>query len=140
MTFKEFLEDIYIDVLVSILFIVYVLMNPINTGQYRFGVYLALVSFVLWLISRFQLGKSFTMKAEARELITHGIYSKVRHPMYLFSSLMILGILLCLNYIIGYVLFIILIYVQISRMKKEEKTLERKFGNKYIEYKSKSWF
>ena len=37
---------------------------------------LIIVGFVLWTVARFQLGASFAVKAEARQLVTRGLYSK----------------------------------------------------------------
>jgi hypothetical protein len=49
------------------------------------GTVLALVGVSLIGIARFQLGKSFAIKAEAHELVTRGLYSKIRNPIYVFG-------------------------------------------------------
>ena len=50
------------------------------------GIALILVGFVFWTVARFQLGASFAVQAEARQLVTRGLYSKIRNPIYRFGS------------------------------------------------------
>jgi len=35
------------------------------------------------------VGQSFSVTPQARELVTHGLYSKIRNPIYVFSALML---------------------------------------------------
>ena len=49
------------------------------------GVTLALVSASLAIVARTQLGNSFSVTPKAKDLVTHGLYSRLQHPMYLFS-------------------------------------------------------
>jgi protein-S-isoprenylcysteine O-methyltransferase Ste14 len=42
-------------------------------------------------IARYQLGRSFAVRAEAHQLVTRGIYSKIRNPIYVFGTVMIAG-------------------------------------------------
>ncbi|HKQ54158.1 MAG TPA: hypothetical protein VJT74_17405, partial [Pyrinomonadaceae bacterium] len=51
-----------------------------RTGFWFAGLTLASVCFPLWILARLQLGSAFTARPEARRLVTHGLYSKVRHP------------------------------------------------------------
>lgn len=110
------------------------------TWTYFFGMTLALASFVLWLIARINLGDSFTMRAEARKLVTTGMYTKFRHPIYTFSSLAVLGLLIALHTTYLYPLFLLLIVVQAIRAKQEEKVLTKTFGKKYLDYRVRTWF
>src|SRR4051812_14179098 len=55
------------------------------------GVFLLIVGFILWTVARFQLGASFAVKAEARQLVTRGLYSKLRNPIYVFGSFVLAG-------------------------------------------------
>ena len=41
-----------------------------------------------------QLGRSFSVMAEARRLVTSGVYRWVRHPLYLAEELAVIGIVL----------------------------------------------
>jgi protein-S-isoprenylcysteine O-methyltransferase Ste14 len=55
---------------------------------------MAAVGFALWLTARIQLGKSFSVRARARALVTTGLYSKFRHPIYLFGGVAYAGLLI----------------------------------------------
>ena len=52
---------------------------------------------VLLFTARWQLGKSFSVTPQARELVTRGLYSKIRNPIYVFSSLFVAGVLIALQ-------------------------------------------
>jgi len=71
------------------------------------------------------------------QVITTGVFSIVRHPIYLSSILLYLGfILLSLSLLSVLVWFIIIVfYYMISRY--EERLLTQRFGSAYEEYKKK---
>jgi protein-S-isoprenylcysteine O-methyltransferase Ste14 len=104
------------------------------------GFALALVSFALLLTARVQLGKSFTVTPQARALVSNGLYSRIRHPMYLFVDLTIVGITVGLG--IWYLLAILLVLIpfQIRNSRKEGRLLQEKFGDTYTRYRSQTWF
>ena len=79
----------------------------------------------------------FRETREEPQVITTGVFSIVRHPIYLSSILLYLGfILLSLSLFSTLVWFIIIIfYYMISRY--EEKLLMQRFGSAYEEYKKK---
>ena len=104
------------------------------------GMTLIVAGFVLWTIARFQLGASFAVKAEARQLVTRGLYSKIRNPIYAFGSWVIAGAILVLGKPIWLLIFVILIPLQIWRAKKESAVLEAAFGEEYRKYKAGTWF
>ena len=110
-----------------------------GTMQYV-GVALLGLGFILWTIARFQLGASFTVSAQARQLVTHGLYSKIRNPIYVFGSCVIAGMILVLGHPIWLLIFLIIIPLQISRAGKESSVLEAKFGEDYRRYKADTWF
>src|SRR5438874_447556 len=71
------------------------------------GLGIAVPAAVLLFVARWQLGKSFSVTPQARELVTHGLYSKIRNPIYVFSALMLAGILIALRR--PYALFFLLL-------------------------------
>jgi protein-S-isoprenylcysteine O-methyltransferase Ste14 len=93
----------------------------------------------LLLIARIQLGGAFSIKAKAQKLVTTGLYSRIRNPIYVFGGLFVVGFSLYLGPI-WLLLFIVLIPVQIARARQEEKVLAEKFGEDYQRYKAKTWF
>src|ERR1700746_711526 len=58
------------------------------------GICLLVLGFILWTTARFHLGKSFALTAKANELVTGGIYSRIRNPIYVFGSCVIAGVIL----------------------------------------------
>src|SRR5262249_15355108 len=78
------------------------------------GLALAVPATVLLFIARYQIGRSFSVTPQARELVTHGIYSKIRNPIYVFSGILVAGIALALEPW-ALLLLAILIPVQILR-------------------------
>jgi protein-S-isoprenylcysteine O-methyltransferase Ste14 len=98
------------------------------------------VGFSLWAIARIQLGSSFSMKPKATALVTHGLYSRIRNPIYVFGSCAIVGIILFYEKPIGLLAFAPIIPLQISRARKESRILEEAFGDAYRNYKANTWF
>ena len=104
------------------------------------GAFIAVPSTILFLIARYQLGRSFSASPQAKELITRGIYSKVSHPMYLFSGLLALAI--CLEIQLPFIFGVlpVLLVVQVVRAREEGRVLEAKFGEQYRAYRQHTWF
>ena len=113
--------------------------EPWNTTRVL-GIVLLIPSVLLWFVARIQLGSSFSVRPQAKQLVTRGLYSRVRNPIYLFSSLLILGIILYAGKLRYLWVFAFLVPLQLFRIRKEEKVLQEKFGDAYLEYKRKTWF
>jgi steroid 5-alpha reductase family enzyme len=47
--------------------------------------------------ARFQLGKSFAIRAEARQLVTRGVYARIRNPIYVFGVVLLAGLVLIVH-------------------------------------------
>ena len=104
------------------------------------GLVLAVPAFVLWVTARIQLGSSFAVRAQAKELVTHGLYSKIRNPVYVFGTLFIAGFLPLIDKPIWLLVLAVVVPLQIFRARKEAKVLEDKFGDAYRDYRRKTWF
>jgi protein-S-isoprenylcysteine O-methyltransferase Ste14 len=102
---------------------------------------MAVVGFTLWMLARIQLGSSFSVRAQAKALVTTGLYSKLRHPIYLFGGLAYLGLFLAWGKLLLTLAFLALIIPrQIVRLRKEEAVLEKAFGDEYRRYRANTWF
>ena len=110
------------------------------TASRLIGLALAIASFWLWLAARIQLGRSFAVRAQAKELVTHGLYSKIRNPIYVFGSLCLAGLCLLLGKPKGLLFLLVVAPLQAMRARKEARVLEEKFGDAYREYRARTWF
>lgn len=67
-----------------------------------------------------------------------GPYKFIKHPTYLGLFFLALGFSILIESIPSFVLiFITHIFIRFTFIKKEEKILEKKYGDKYLNYKSK---
>jgi protein-S-isoprenylcysteine O-methyltransferase Ste14 len=90
-------------------------------------------------VARYQLGKSFTVRAEAHQLVTHGIYSKIRNPIYVFGAVMLAGFVLVLHRPILWLVLLAIVVMQTLRARREAHVLEAAFGDAYREYRRQTW-
>ncbi len=104
------------------------------------GLGLAGVGFVLWSVARFQLGKSFAVTAQARQLVHRGLYAKFQNPIYYVGALTIAGMILALAPPVWLLIFVVIIPLQIWRIRKERRVLQAAFGEEYRAYRKKTWF
>ena len=92
------------------------------------GVILAVAGYVLFITARLQLGKSFSVTPQAKELVTHGLYSRIRNPIYVFVGIMWIGLLLALRLYWLFVPLVVLLVVQMFRVRREAAVLQERFG------------
>lgn len=83
------------------------------------------------------LGRSFSLMAEARRLVTTGPYRIVRHPLYLFEEVASVGVLLQFLSPFTALIFLAHVLIQLQRMKYEEAVLEKAFPE-YQAYKART--
>jgi protein-S-isoprenylcysteine O-methyltransferase Ste14 len=77
-------------------------------------------------------------KIHAKKLVTGGIYSVCRNPMYLGNISLILGFGFFANSLLFLLLFFpLFVFIYHCIIKAEEKFLTGKFGDEYVEYKTK---
>ena len=104
------------------------------------GVAVGIPCFLLLALARVQLGRAFSVQAKASILVTSGLYSRIRNPIYVFGGLAIAGFMLWIQMPWMLLIFVVLIPMQIWRSRVEARVLEEKFGAEYVEYKKKTWF
>ncbi len=104
------------------------------------GAIIAAVGFALVMTARIQLGKSFAVMPRARGLVTHGFYSRIRNPMYVFVDVTLFGLILALNLPWLLVVIPIVALLQVRQAGRESKVLQEKFGQAYIDYRKKTLF
>lgn len=90
------------------------------------------------LLVRRELGKNWiplSKTTEEQELVTSGIYSKIRHPFYTSILILFLGVTLMALNLYALLFFILFIIAVLVRIKKEEEELITKFGDEYKRYR-----
>jgi len=131
-------------VIASVVLLLYLFVPGVKeepwTASRIAGAFLTVFGYVLVITARVQLGTSFSVRPEARELVTHGLYSRIRNPMYVFLDVLLFGLVLVLRI---YWLFLILAGLAISQRlqaRREAKLLQEKFGQAYLDYRKQTWF
>ncbi|OGI15338.1 hypothetical protein A3K63_05470 [Candidatus Micrarchaeota archaeon RBG_16_49_10] len=104
------------------------------------GMVVYLLGFAVWFMGNNRIGESFSFKPMAKKLVTEGIYSKIRHPMYTGASIMLLGISIFLASIPLCLVALLAVMIFAYRARLEEKALRKKFRDKYLRYRRKTWF
>jgi protein-S-isoprenylcysteine O-methyltransferase Ste14 len=115
---------------------------PLRPGPFIIGVLCLAVG--LWCLyrSHADLGRNWSITLELREkhqLVTHGIYRRIRHPMYTALMLYGLGLALVLpNWLSGpsYLLTFGLLFV--LRVGREERMMLEEFGKDYEAYMART--
>jgi len=113
--------------------------SPWNVQRY-IGTALVVVGIGCIVIARHQLGKSFSIKAEAHQLVTTGLYSRIRNPIYVFGAVATAGLILVVQKPLLWIAFVVLVIGQALRARREARVLEAAFGDEYCEYRRKTWF
>jgi protein-S-isoprenylcysteine O-methyltransferase Ste14 len=113
--------------------------GPWNAQRY-IGTVLAVLGVSIVAVARYQLGRSFSIRPEAHQLVTTGIYSKLRNPIYVFGVVMLAGLTLVLQRPAFWIVLVIVVVGQTIRARREARVLEAAFGDAYREYRLKTWF
>jgi protein-S-isoprenylcysteine O-methyltransferase Ste14 len=108
--------------------------------MYWLGLPLCVVGLFGVMLARYTLGRSFSIRAKATALITTGIYSRIRNPIYLSGMIFLMGMILVIRRPDLSLLFVVIIPLQIVRARNEARVLEAKFGDDYRHYRERTWF
>lgn len=140
-------KRVFTDISQLILFIIFISVWIFDSFFYKeiyfFAVYVPLflrilivtliASFAFWLV----VNGMKTVFGEIRErphVITKGVFSIVRHPVYLGAMLIYLAIFLSTFSILTSITYILVIALYIFLSLSEEKELIKRFGDEYREY------
>ena len=130
----------WLDLIVYLAFLAFAALAGPRALAWYVGLGLAVVSVPWWFLARWQLGASFSVRADARKLVTSGLYSKLRHPVYVFGSVGWFGALMMLLGWRAVVIWLGIVVMEIARARREERVLVEAFGPEYAEYRSRTWF
>jgi protein-S-isoprenylcysteine O-methyltransferase Ste14 len=120
----------------------FIFISPVGRqGPMRWvGAALAALGFGGVILARYTLGRSFSIRPKATALVTTGIYSRIRNPIYVFGEIFIVGIVIMLRKPWLLVVMILIIPIQVLRARNEARVLEEKFGEEYRDYRRRTWF
>jgi protein-S-isoprenylcysteine O-methyltransferase Ste14 len=104
------------------------------------GIAIAAVGLPLVIVSRRQLGPAFAVTAQAKGLVTTGLYAKIPHPMYAFLDLTVLGAVIALRQVWLLVLWCGLVGVQMFEAHREARALAAVYGDRYLDYRRQTWW
>jgi protein-S-isoprenylcysteine O-methyltransferase Ste14 len=116
------------------------LLPPANIAPWLrdIGTALILGGMAFALYSLLWLGRSVSLVAEARKLVTGGPYAIVRHPLYLGEEIAILGVVLQFLSVWALLILGLQVFCQLYRMSCEELVLGNTFPD-YRAYKSRTF-
>lgn len=101
--------------------------SDISAGVSLIGVGMSAIGGLLSACVLLWLGRSFSIMAQARRLVTSGPYAFVRHPLYLTEELMALGVMLLVVSPLAVVIVCVHWIFQLRRMVNEERVLRGSF-------------
>ncbi|MFZ3266767.1 MAG: isoprenylcysteine carboxylmethyltransferase family protein [Terriglobales bacterium] len=104
------------------------------------GLVLGLIGLAGVIAARFTLGRSFSIRAKATALVTTGIYSRIRNPIYVSGVICLIGLVVMMGRPYLLAILLVIVPMQIIRARREARVLEEKFGEVYREYRQRTWF
>ena len=108
---------------------------------FTIGIIVFAIGFIIRWMAVYQLGKMFTVDVaivDEHTLKTSGLYRIIRHPSYLGLILIIMGLAICLDSGLTFLIMTIPTFLAINhRINVEEKALIKEFGEQYTDYKTR---
>ena len=62
------------------------------------GLAISMPALLLLVTARLQLGAAFSVRPKASTLVSTGLYSRIRNPIYVFGSLFVVGIVILIGF------------------------------------------
>ena len=132
----------YAFILLAIILNIFLPIKKIIVQPYNYlGIVLILVGLLIdvwaWMLFR-KRKTTLNPYKKPLKLVNNGLFKISRNPMYLGMDLVLWGISIFLGSLITFI-FPILFIILIERLfiESEEKSLEKRFGKRYLDYKKK---
>ena len=110
-----------------------------ETARLCIGLIIGIPSVFMMITARVHLGKSFSVAAMAKKLVTGGLYSRIEHPLYLFLDLTLISIIIIFQWTLLLWIWAVLVTIQNIQARREEKILANAFGIEYETYRKSTW-
>jgi protein-S-isoprenylcysteine O-methyltransferase Ste14 len=104
------------------------------------GLCLMVLGFILWTVGRFQPGHALTVSAQAKRLVTRGLYSRIRNPVYVFASCVLAGLMLALGRPLWLLIFVVVIPRRFGVRVKNPRGARCKVGRGVPQVSFATWF
>lgn len=99
------------------------------------GTIITMIGYALWIKARIDLGDNFDRRSKVpNSLTTQGLYRHLRHPIYYFQTVVLIGLMLYAGVSYLWLMLIPYFIIQAYRIRKEEKLLSLHFGVRYANY------
>ncbi len=142
------MKDYTLRIITGGLLLTVLVLTVIFRYQFNGGEYLPVIGFIVGVFGAvilitgiMTLGKYFTASINPKGLVTHGIYSKIRHPIFIGVILIYLGFEFIFQSTYGLLLVVfVLIPFYVYSAIEEEKVLLERFKAEYTAYKKKTFF
>lgn len=134
---RKFIE-IFVSFLVPIFLLLEIIKTDIYIPLYYLGLLLSLCGLILMVWTRFYRNKDWGFMGDdsGEVLFTDGPYRFTRHPYYVGSILVGIGVYLELNWRFSFLMLPVIFFIT-HVIRKEDSFLEKKFGQSFCEYKRK---
>lgn len=112
-----------------------------GTARFASGIIILLISGIIVLSAQIRMKKAGTnidVRRPSTTVVTDGIYSYTRNPMYLAMVILLIALAFLLNNL--WIIIVIPLFMAVIHkgvIMREEAYLERKFGSHYREYKKR---
>lgn len=105
------------------------------------GDLLSVLGVAIAIIARHTLADNWSSQPDIKkghELVTTGIYSLIRHPIYTGMLMMSIGVVCTLQSVVSLIILAIALTVIFSRIPKEERFMTQTFPDQYPAYKKRT--
>lgn len=104
------------------------------------GTFITIFGLIIWWISKITLSDAWSSLPEANKIVKSGIYSKIRHPIYLGFTITTIGWFIIIPSIFTFSIILSVSITFYFKIKAEEEILTNKFKEEYKKYKKNTWF
>lgn len=117
---------------------VYTIQSPLNI----IGIIMFIIGLIISINAQATITKNYSWTLQIREghtLVTNGLYTYVRHPVYLGTFIRVIAIPIYASSLLGFLLGLLAIPILNYRIGLEERMLVEEFGEEYKQYKEHTW-